>query len=269
MIEPPVTSAGAVALVATGDRREEARGLARRFGFVLVDETPVGLHLRLSADGLCLTGPLPTGRAALSIDYARGALRRRIQAESRRRSPLLRALGCPATGEGGPRIFDATFGLGRDGFTLAAAGATVVGVERSAVIVALVDDARARAIHDPAVQTWDARVDLRLADARHALHAGHADDCDAVYLDPMFPPRTSAAQVKKDMALLHTLFAATPQAGGAHEVRALWEAARRRGVGRIVVKRPRGAPPVADGVSHRVDTKAARFDVYLMPRGSR
>ena len=72
---------------------------------------------------------------------------------------------------------------------------------------------------------------------------------DIVYLDPMFPPRTKSAAVKKNMQILHGRFFSDDGAerGASRSIeeeatllQAAWEAAKYR----VVVKRPIKADPL-------------------------
>jgi len=81
---------------------------------------------------------------------------------------------------------------------------------------------------------------------------------DVVYLDPMFPARRKSARVKKELQILQMLAVnSTP-----HEQ--LLEAALASAGNRVVVKRPRKAPPLTSrSPSHSLSGKTIRFDVYI------
>lgn len=77
------------------------------------------------------------------------------------------------------------------------------------------------------------------------------------YLDPMFPVRRSKAAVKKDMALFHTLV------GPDEDADALLAPALALAQRRVVVKRPRIAPPLAGHQPGMIlSGKSSRFDIY-------
>lgn len=177
-------------------------------------------------------------------------MRRRVRGG--RRQLLARAVGLhkdPAL-----HVLDATAGLGRDGFTLAALGARVTMAERNATVAALLADARRRALGEPDTAAAAARIDVVCADATD-LFDGPAP-FDVVYLDPMYPARGRTALAKKEMQLLHEL------TGGDLDADALLARANARR--RIVVKRPLTAPPLAG--RHRslaLTGTQARFDIYL------
>ena len=127
-------------------------------------------------------------------------------------------------------------------------------------------DGLARAERDPELRrVTRERLTLVCADAAHYL-AGRATPPDVVYLDPMFPERTGSTVAKKELRLLGML------AADAEDADALFVAALRSGATRIVVKRPRLAPPLeapgAPPVTTRLLGRSSRFDVYVLPRSA-
>jgi len=152
------------------------------------------------------------------------------------------------------RVLDATAGLGRDGFTLAALGAQVTLAERNPTLATLLTDARRRALLDPASAAAAARTEIICLDSRQLM--GAPPRFDVVYLDPMYPGRGKSALAKKEMQLLREL------TGGDADADELLAAANARR--RVVVKRPRSAPPLGgQAPSLQLDGTQARFDIYL------
>ena len=91
------------------------------------------------------------------------------------------------------------------------------------------------------------------ADARTSIEGTP----DAVYIDPMFPPkRKRGALAHKGVRLLRTLVGVDDDAAE------LLEAARER-AHRVVVKRPTWAEPIAVAPSLAITAKLVRYDVYL------
>lgn len=159
------------------------------------------------------------------------------------------------------RIVDATAGLGRDAFLLASAGCDVTAVERSAVLAALVRDGLRRA--SDAGEAAAGRLTLVCADARAFLGAlPEADRPDAVYLDPMFPPRRKSALVKKDMRLVRLLAGEESGESAEASVVELLMLARSVARSRVTVKRPRVAPPIAGEPAYSYTGTTVRYDVY-------
>ena len=196
----------------------------------------------------------PADRAApLSVEWTAGRQGYRLAAERVRHERLVKALGRaqrhPAA------VLDLTAGLGRDAALMAGAGFLVTMVERQPLLHALLADALARAAETPLVRQ------LALLPAGEAEVLGlPAGPWHAVYLDPMFPARDKSAAVKRDLQWLQQL---CRYPDGAEEV-ALLALARRQEADKIVVKRPRRAPPLANIEPHHcIEGKTVRFDVYV------
>jgi 16S rRNA (guanine1516-N2)-methyltransferase len=162
-------------------------------------------------------------------------------------------------------VLDATAGLGKDAFVLASLGCQVALLEREPIIYALLEDAMKRAeqfaAHEDSTlcDVLD-RMDLIQADAVEYMREHLAKERpDVVYLDPMFPPRTKSARVKKEMQVFHCLMGTDDTAD------ALLETALQFAQYRVVVKRPRLAPTLSDyAPSHTLEGKRNRYDVYTL-----
>jgi 16S rRNA (guanine1516-N2)-methyltransferase len=197
----------------------------------------------------------PGAAGPVYVDFVAGQAAHRRRYGGGRGQPLARAAGL----KGGrtPAVLDATAGMGRDAFVLAVLGCHVTLLERSPVVGALLEDGLARARRDPKTAPVAARMRLHGGDAA-AFLAGLAERPEVVYLDPMYPHRGESALPKKEMRLFRALV------GDDRDAPALLEAARRRARGRVVVKRPRAAEPLAGPAPDlSVMSKNTRFDVYL------
>ena len=162
--------------------------------------------------------------------------------------PLIRALGQARS------VLDATAGLGYDSFLIAATGRTVVAVERREPVFRLIADAHRRAASDARLAAIAGRITVVHGDARERIADGEVLP-EAIYLDPMFPPkRRAAALPPKEMQVVRAL------AGDDPDAEDLLAAARARGV-RVVLKRPRHAPE--GPCDFALGGKLARFEVYL------
>lgn len=157
------------------------------------------------------------------------------------------------------RVVDATAGLGRDSFVLAAQGFDVISIERNAVAAALLSDGLQRALHS-SVAEIAARMHLINADALTYLANLSAEHYpDVIYLDPMFVHVEKAALVKKEMRLFRQLL--DTEVCNESE---LLSAARAVAKLRVVVKRAIKAPCLADiEPAYALSGKAVRFDVYV------
>ena len=182
------------------------------------------------------------------------------RAAPRSRSPLRSAIGDAHS------VIDATGGFGIDAWTLACAGCRVTMIERSPVMAALLEDALERARRDDPETAK--RVSLQQGDARTVLAAmagiaGGGGACaederpDAIYLDPMFPPkRRASALPSKQMQFLAAVV------GADLDATELLATARRVACKRVVVKRPPHADPLAPDAAFTIASKLLRFDVY-------
>ncbi len=195
--------------------------------------------------------------APLWVDFVGGKMGHRRQFGGGRGQPLARAMGLK--GGANPRIVDATAGLGRDGFVLASLGAQVTLLERSPVMAALLADGLARARRHPetgpiaannlSLVNTDAAAWLRKCPARERP--------DVIYLDPMYPHRSKSALVKKEMRALRAMV------GDDADAPALLATALDCARKRVVVKRPKSAPPLhGPRPSGEVASKNTRYDLY-------
>lgn len=217
-------------------------GDARGFSFAL-EETPEGLALRAAHH--------PDFRP-VRADWTGADSTRRIAAG--RKQLLARAIGLHK--DPAQTVLDATAGLGRDGFVLAALGASVTLVERQPLFAALIADARRRALEDPRWHEVARRIDVHAGDARALLDAGPR--WDVIHLDPMYPHRGKQALPQKEMQLLRELTDGDPDAD------ALLAPALRTAKRRVVVKRPSTAPFLAGlAPQFQLHGTQARYDVYL------
>jgi 16S rRNA (guanine1516-N2)-methyltransferase len=197
--------------------------------------------------------PVRDGASRISADFCDAETHRRIRGG--KRQSLARA--CGFSGAHPPRIVDATAGLGRDGFVLAALGAEVTLVERSPIVAALLHDAIERARLHPEYGAWlQQRTQLVVEDAATYL-ACATKAHDVVYLDPMYPHRRKSALPRKEMQVLRELL------GEDNDADELLPLALQRAK-RVVVKRPPWAAPLSGAKPHHtIDSKLARYDVYV------
>lgn len=216
-------------------------------------QLPEGYALRRHDGCLQLFAPAASGFAPLSLNWHSVEQRRRIAAG--RRQLIARAVGLAKKPQA--RVIDATAGLGRDGYTLAALGAQVTLIERNPVVAALLRDAhaRARAAGDPV----PARIAIVEADAIAWLREG-AEGADAIYVDPMYPETNKSALPQRAMQMLREVCGIDPDAD------ALITAAREAPVRRVVVKRPLKGLFAGDAPDLAMRGTQARFDVYLKPQ---
>jgi 16S rRNA (guanine1516-N2)-methyltransferase len=234
-----------------------ARRLAAELGLPLADAgDDLALVLRCADNGLELVLREENGRQSIiRVDFTDP--RSTYRHGQPRKELLVRAMGSRKGRD--LEVIDATGGLGRDSFLLASAGCRVRVYERQPIAARLLRDGLERAREHPATARAAQRIELVEGDAVQALEEMRQHDrrVAAVYLAPMFPQRRKSARVKKESRALQLL------AGPADDPARLLDAARHVG-SRVVVKRPRTAPPLADRKpDYSLDGKSVRFDVYL------
>ncbi|NGZ06278.1 MAG: class I SAM-dependent methyltransferase [Magnetococcales bacterium] len=247
---PVVVTTDDTAFVARAQEQADRLGLP----WMAWEETASRLVLRVAATGLELLQRTRGCNAAVRVDFSTAIARARQQ-EGIKQS-LARAVGIKSGIR--PLVLDATPGLGRDAFVLAALGCQVIMVERSLVVHALLADGLERA--QKAGVPVCARLSLIAGDARDYLTACHGPMAapEVIYLDPMHPERHKSALVKKEMRHLRLLVGDDPDAAS------LLPLARACARQRVVVKRPKVAPPLADMAADQVLAgHSTRYDLYF------
>ncbi|MDO3386499.1 class I SAM-dependent methyltransferase [Gilvimarinus sp. SDUM040013] len=246
-------------------RRPEAARLAQSCKVeLLLDVSPSEIEradfaLVFAPTGVELAHTGGKAPGPVKCDFASGAVNHRRQFGGGKGQMIAKACGIGARVK--PHILDATAGLGRDAFVLATLGCSVHLLERNPMVHALLHDglARAQLTGDTTLAGIVARMKLEAGDAR-AFMSG-PERFDVVYLDPMFPQRQKSAQVKKEMRAFHTLVGDDPDAG--ELIQLALNLARLR----VVVKRPRKAPCLADmKPNYSLEGKSSRFDVYALQK---
>jgi 16S rRNA (guanine1516-N2)-methyltransferase len=238
---------------------ETLDALARRLGLPHGSSDDAELVLCREGAALVLAGDPRRYGKPLSVDFVAGRAAHRRRFGGGRGQLIARA--CGLAGGVTPSVVDATAGLGRDAFVLAGLGAEVLMIERVAAIFALLEDGLARALQAPDTAEIAARLRLARGDASRELDtlvAASGVVPQVIHLDPMFPHREKSALVKKEMRLFRLL------AGDDGDAPRLLEAALDVATHRVVVKRPRKAPPIAGPAPrHVLEGKTSRYDLYV------
>lgn len=239
--------------------QQQARSLSRQFEFEFVTQPPGdAYYLCLNGRGLQLRHTGPRAAGPIRIDFVSGALAHRRRFGGGRGQPLARAAGLKSGFN--PTVWDATAGLGRDGFVLASLGCRVTLCERSAILAALLQDALQRAAADADVSNW-VRGRLRVVhgDSSALLqNLAKAQQAEVIYLDPMYPPGKPHVRVKKEMRALQELLGPDRDSDTLLEI-ALQSAGRR-----VVVKRPRRSGWLNDTKPDTcIESKKTRYDIYI------
>jgi 16S rRNA (guanine1516-N2)-methyltransferase len=155
-------------------------------------------------------------------------------------------------------IMDATAGLGREAFLLAALGCEVRLFERHPVIGAHLKEALLNASLDPNLALITARMTLHIQCAITALQDPEFNAPEVIYCDPMFSPRKKSAAVKKEMQVLQNVV------GQDQDAEELVKIALHRAKKRVVVKRGLSDPTLVRTPDFTLKGKSQRFDIYII-----
>lgn len=213
-------------------------------------------QLVVGDDGLSVsrTG---SNQKPLRVDFNTGSMTYRRIHSSRGNETIARAVGVGK--KDNPVVVDATAGLGKDSFILAALGCSVIMLERSPVIALLLEDGLQRASDIVALKSTVARMQLQILDAQQWIESQESMRGYTVYMDPMFPSKSGSALSKGDMQLMQSIV------GVDEEFNALFNSARASGVSRIVLKRPLRGAGLNLKPTFSLNGKASRFDVFINP----
>ncbi len=192
----------------------------------------------------------------LHVNFVRGKMGYRFAHEKTIKLPLAKAVGIKPGVR--PTVFDATAGLGVDGFVLAALGCQVTMCERSAVLGALLFDGLERAKQSASTEKIVAHhIHFLNENSIHYL-ANTTNRFQSIYLDPMYPHSDQSALNRLSMRIIRDLV------GDDLDAEELLFLSLTKALNRVVVKRPRSAPRIGDHKpSHVIKMKNSRFDVYM------
>ena len=190
----------------------------------------------------------------LQLDFL---LTLKAMSQSSKMEPIGRATGLAKRAY---HVIDATAGWGGDSLWMARRAASVLSIERSAVVFTLLEDAWMRAKTFP--EWGDAIGDalqFKFGNSIEFLNSLQPSARpDVVYMDAMYPSiRRKAALPGIEMQWLRAIV------GDDEDAAVLFQAAKRAARGRVVVKRARHLPVLAPGVDFSVHGTRVRFDVYL------
>lgn len=168
-------------------------------------------------------------------------------------TPLGQALGRKTQ-----TVVDATTGWGQDSLHIFRMGYRLRCIERSPVMVELLQDAFKRLAELEWVKNLSLELPGLIAGNAIEILAGIEPKPDCIYIDPMFPPkRKKSALAKKSMTILHDLLGDDP------DKQALFEAAIQATAKKVVVKSPDYAEPLGGKPSQSFQGKLLRYDVYV------
>ncbi|KGQ24087.1 class I SAM-dependent methyltransferase [Gallibacterium anatis] len=196
-----------------------------------------------------------TKLGAICVDFVAGTMAHRRKFGGGRGEAVAKAVGVKKGKL--PKVLDATAGLGRDAFVLAAIGCELSLVERNPVVAALLEDGLQRAYQDAEIGDFMQQRMKLLPIKTIAELDPETGKFDVVYLDPMFPHKNKSALVKKEMRVFQSLVGADLDADQLL-------ATALKLAHRVVVKRPDYAGYLAECKPHfSQTTKNHRFDIYI------
>jgi len=243
-----------IVIATTPSLEKKAHAMAQQLGLSYQEQptTDADFALGLTEQGLQLQPLASDAPGAIIVDFIHGALAHRRRFGGGKGQLIAKAIGLSRISQ--PTVLDVTAGLGRDAFVLACLGCNVTMLERSPILAALIEDGLTRAREHP----WFRALPLRFihTDAVTVLQANPPQP-DVIYIDPMYPETKKTAQVKKEMQILQTLL------GKDDNGDTLLYLAKKVALQRVVVKRPKTAPFLADSPpNQQYIGKSTRFDVY-------
>ena len=218
-----------------------------------VTNKPSFWQLQMIDCSLQLVAPDDLKFSPLLVDFVGGAVGHRRKFGGGKGQDIAKAVGLNKKDK--LHIADFTAGLGRDAFVFANLHCKVSLFERNPVVQLLLADGLYRAqFHDETAEI----AKLMQLQCGDSLVQQPNEQFDVVYLDPMFPMRKKSALVKKEMQMFHHIVGDDNDADGLFDL--AWQAATYR----VVVKRPKGAPPLANKQpTIEFSGKTGRFDVYV------
>lgn len=247
----------------------KAREFARAHGYLFVESSSssdaygeADFLLRYTGEGLLLSDCRQGKPVDITVDFVKGSHAHRRLYGGGKGQAIAKAVGLSKGVK--PYLFDATAGLGGDAFVLATLGCVVEMNERNPVVYQLLLDGLERARfyaedNDPGLLEILNRMTLKQTDSLDLLAS--AGGYDVIYLDPMFPESGKTAKVKKGMQAFHHLI------GRDDDADKLLELALNAAKYRVVVKRPRIAPFLADRKPNlQFEGKSSRFDIYTIKK---
>jgi 16S rRNA (guanine1516-N2)-methyltransferase len=215
--------------------------------------------LQQLADKLALVNTVNEKIQPITVDFCSKELQYRCKPHHLNQESLVKAIGKHSNKQ--LNIIDATAGFGNDAFILAALGHNISLIERSPIMLQLLQDGLQRAQRCLEIKPIIEHIRVIAGDAINILENLPQEQYpDLIYLDPMFPVRRKSALVKKEMQALHYLI------GADLDCDKLLNIAIKVAKLRVVVKRPRLAEAIGVNITPSFTLKGAacKFDVYLV-----
>lgn len=234
-----------------GENHAVVDRLHRDTGISLLQSAQEGYCLHLTANGVLELYALSSPATRIRVDFNSGEFRHRLKT-SGKGQPLAKAVGLA---KGYTKVLDATGGLGGDAMVLSSLGCQVTVCERHPLIALLLENGLDRARRE---LEFASNVHL-VMDSAFAYLDRLDEPPQVIYLDPMYPAKAKSALPRKEMQMLEELV------GGDTDQSELFALALGKATERVVVKRPKSAPPFAPP-SHSFGGTTTRYDMYLTRR---
>ncbi|VAW18866.1 16S rRNA (guanine(1516)-N(2))-methyltransferase [hydrothermal vent metagenome] len=247
-----------VPLLPNEDYAEKIKKLSQDWDFDIREESSNDIYaLEIIKNRLQLRTLKEPKVGAIYVDFLEGKSLYRLDYGGGRSQAIAKAVGLKKGLN--PIVVDATAGLGRDSFVLAALGCRVHMLERSPFVAVLLEDGINRAKEDSRIGSWvTERLSVSCMDSISAL-SSLLFVPDVVYLDPMFPEKQKSALVKKDMRMIKEIV------GSDSDAKSLFNIAVKTAKERVVVKRPAHAHSLVEQKPNTIiETKKNRFEIYLV-----
>lgn len=267
------------------ETKQPALDFSLKFNYPCVKNSDISTTLNLNYTSDFVELRNNEKNIAIHIDFLSGDLAHRQQFGGGRGQSIAKAIGLKQ-GTAPPTIIDATAGLAKDAFVLACLGCPVTLLERSPIIVELIQDAIKRAEENEQFKLIqktgfnviaESSIDYltKLLDQSKTINPD--ESCpeviypeviypdviypDVIYLDPMYPDRKKSASVKKNMQILQSLL------GKDEDTEELLNIALKVAKKRVVVKRPKGADNLSIvKPTYQVSSKKTRYDIYIIQK---
>lgn len=216
-------------------------------------------QLQITPERIQLVTKDEQGEHSLFAQFETGPLFYRIKKGIGKSEDLSRACGLKSI-KGKVHILDLTAGLGRDAFVLASLGAFVHLVERSPIMITLLEDGLERAkknIEIASIVTENMHLSFGEAIAVLENLTKEAYP-DVIYIDPMFDRNAKKALNKIEMRTIRAIV------GEDLDAKNILQSALTRARKRVVVKRMRQAETLKGPTPNfMVKGKSCRYDIYL------
>ncbi|MBN2802182.1 MAG: class I SAM-dependent methyltransferase [Deltaproteobacteria bacterium] len=195
-------------------------------------------------------------RNGINFDWIKQWNYHRIKNYSLKKEPFAKALGIK--GNKISTIWDLTFGTGKDAILLLHFGARVVGFERNKTVSILIKDAlRASQKDDVLNKVLNEKLTFIAEDPSRSHNLEVFNNTPhAIYIDPMYSPKTKTAKSRKEMEIFKHIV------GPDNDSVELFNFAIKHS-SRVVVKRSLHAEELVRNPDIIYKGKSTRYDVYL------